>query len=144
MADRRTESPTHTAREGRAAAENALVEVLATWGGAAQSEVADLLRVIAGFQDASDLLRELHETCRDCLPATLRDEVEQTVAILGSGEPLGAPSFRARVDQVLARAREALDPRIAERRAALSDQLRSWALVLDVEPLDRALRCLWR
>src|SRR6266702_2182059 len=144
MAERRTESPTHEAREGRPDGETALVEVLATWGASAQPDVADLLQILASIQNASDLLRELHDRAREWLPEPLRDEIDRTVAILGTGESLGAPSFRSRLDQVLARAREALEPRIAERRAALSEQLGTWALLLDPQQLDRTLRSLWR
>lgn len=132
------------AQADRAARENAVVELLVDWGAAAQPDVGDLLQAIASLRNAADLLRALHQKGRDLLPADLRDELDRVIGILGTGGSLGAPSFRSRLDQMVAGAQEALEPRIAERRASVAAQLKSWAILLDPDRLDRSLQGLWR
>ena len=138
------ESGASAARASRAAAEDDLLDLLATWGASARPESADLLFAISRVRNVSDLLRDLQARGRDWLPPAQQDEVDQAVAILSAQGSLQARSFRARLDQVLARAGEALEARIAERRSALSDQLKPWALLMDRNQLERTLQCLWR
>ncbi|MBI1950079.1 MAG: hypothetical protein HYS34_01795 [Acidobacteria bacterium] len=132
------------AQADRVAREDAVVELLVDWGAAAQPDAGDLLKAIASLRNAADLLRALHQKGRDLLPAELRDEMDRVIAILGTGGSLGAPSFRSRLDQMVAVAQEALEPRIAERRAAVAAQLKSWAILLDPAGLERSLQGLWR
>ncbi len=132
------------AHADRAARENAVVDLLVDWGAAAQPDVGDILQAIASLRNVADLLRALHQRGRDLLPADLRDELDRAVAILDTGGSLGAPSFRSRLDQMVARAQEALEPRIAERRASVAALLKSWAILLDPDGLGSALQGLWR
>ncbi|HKN48415.1 MAG TPA: hypothetical protein VJ144_10645, partial [Candidatus Polarisedimenticolia bacterium] len=144
MVDRKTELAANAARAGRAAAEDDLLDLLATWGASARDESADLLLAISRVRNVSDLLRDLQQRARDWLPPAQQDEVDQAVAILSAQGSLQARSFRARLDQVLARAGEALEERIDARRTALADQLKPWALLMDRDQLERTLQCLWR
>ncbi len=140
----RTGQMDRAAPDGRAAREKLLLELLASWGASEEPQAGDLFKVVTGLRNVSDLLYELQRRGREWLPPPLCDEIDATVAILGAGESLSAPSFRSRVEQILARARESLDPRIAERRTAVSQHLRGWAPLLDRDDMDRALLCLWR
>src|SRR5207245_658079 len=114
MVDRKPELAANAARAGRAAAEDDLLDLLATWGASARDESADLLLAISRVRNVSDLLRDLQQRARDWLPPAQQDEVDQAVAILSAQGSLPARSFRARLAPVLARAGQALETREAQ------------------------------
>lgn len=129
---------------GSAARVDSVVDLLASWGAAAHPAIADLFHLISVSRNVADLLKSLHRIGREFLPAPLHEEIGQAVAILSAGGSLNAPSFRARADRLLARAKDALGSHLEGRRAVMAAQIRSWAVLLEGEDLNSTLQRLWR
>ena len=123
--------------------ENAVIELLTSYGAAAAPETADLLRAIREPGDAVETLRTLQRLGAEFLPADLHAEISETTATIDA-EGAGAPSLRRRIDGLLARANDALGVKIAEQSASLSAWLKSMGLLLDSDRMNRTLRLLWR
>lgn len=126
------------------AAESAVVELLATWGAAADLATADLLQAISQAPTVSGRLLEIHQKARDLLPADLRAELARCVATLRARGARQAATTDADPEGMLARAMEALKAEISRRREALIAELGPALVLLEAGEFGRALEPLWR
>ena len=114
-----------------------VVELLLTWGAAAQPDLADLLDVLASFgrADPRTLVRTILETPGLALPAELQLEFAR-MADPDQGDP------QALAD-ALPRLAGAVASSVAAQRNTVRDEFGAWASLLQAEELDGVLAKIW-
>lgn len=123
---------------GPSSGSNALIEMVLSWGAAADPAAGDLLGALTGFDDeVLSLLRTFRQKGPNILPAPLLDQICKA----GTSLPAAGST---RLNEILENARDELVSSIERRRRAILSELKGWAAHMDFIQVTSLLERIWR
>jgi hypothetical protein len=115
-----------------------LIELVLSWGAAADPAAGDLLGALTGFDgEVLALLRTFRQKGRAILPAPVWEQINQAGASLPAAGSV-------HLDEVLALARGELTSSVERQRRATLSELRGWAAHMDFIQVTALLERIWR